>query len=47
VKSGDSLTGIAAKFGITLAALKKANPEVTDPSLLHVGDVIRIPLPPS
>ena len=45
VQSGDSLTKIAAKFGITIAALKKANPEITDPSLLHVGDRIRIPLP--
>jgi LysM repeat protein len=47
VRPGDSLTGIAAKFGITLVALKAANPEIKNPSLLHVGDVIRIPLPPS
>jgi LysM repeat protein len=41
------MTGIAARFGITLAALKQANPEITDPSLLHVGDRIRVPLPPA
>jgi hypothetical protein len=47
VRSGDSLTAIAARFGVTLKALKAANPEIKDPSLLHVGDVIRIPLPGS
>ena len=46
VRSGDSMTSIAAKFGITLIALKAANPEISDPSLLHVGDTLRIPLPP-
>ena len=45
VRSGDNLSAIAGRFGITLAALKAANPEITDPSLLHVGDVIRVPLP--
>jgi LysM repeat protein len=40
------MTSIAAKFGITLAALKAANPEIRDPSLLHVGDTLRVPLPP-
>jgi hypothetical protein len=45
VRSGDNLSAIADRFGITLAALKAANREITDPSLLHVGDVIRIPLP--
>jgi hypothetical protein len=47
VRSGDNLTRIAAKFGITLAALKAANPTITDPSLVHVGDILRIPLPPA
>jgi LysM domain len=45
VRSGDNLTAIAARFGLTLTQLKAANPEVKDPSLLHVGDVIRVPLP--
>lgn len=47
VRPGDSLTSIAAHFGVTLKALKAANPEIKDPNLLHVGDVIRIPLPGS
>jgi hypothetical protein len=47
VRSGDNLTRIATKFGITLAALKAANPTITDPSLVHVGDILRVPLPPT
>lgn len=45
VRSGDTLTGIAQRFGVTKAAIRSLNPEITDPSLIHVGDVIRIPLP--
>ena len=45
VRSGDNLTQIAQHFGVTKAAIKSLNPEITDPSLIHVGDMIRIPLP--
>jgi len=47
IHPGDNLTAIAKRFGITVTALKAANPEIKDPSLLHVGDKIRVPLPPS
>lgn len=47
IRSGDTLTAIAGRFGITLKTLRAANPEIEDPSLIHVGDVIRIPLPTS
>jgi LysM domain-containing protein len=46
VRSGDTLTGIAEHFGVTKAAVQELNPEITNPSLIHVGDMIRIPLPP-
>jgi LysM repeat protein len=46
VRSGDNLTRIAERFGVTTAAIRELNPEITDPSLIHVGDMIRIPLPP-
>ncbi len=45
IHPGDNLTAIAKRFGITVIALKAANPEIKDPSLLHVGDKIRVPLP--
>jgi LysM repeat protein len=46
VRSGDTLTGIAQHFGVTKAAIQSLNPEITNPSLIHVGDMIRIPLQP-
>lgn len=43
VKSGDTLTAIAKKYGITLAELIKANPQIKNPDLIKVGEVINIP----
>ncbi len=45
IRSGDSLTKVADRLGVTLAAIKAINPAIKDPSLIHVGDVIRVPLP--
>jgi lysozyme len=42
VRSGDTLTAIAAKFGTTVAALSAAN-NITNPNLISVGQVLRIP----
>ncbi len=47
VRSGDTMTSIARHFGITPQALRAANPEISDPNLLHVGDILRVPLPPA
>ena len=43
VVSGDTLSSIAANFGVTLAALEAANPQITNPSLIFPGNVIAIP----
>ena len=40
VKKGDSMYAIAKDNGKKLADLQKYNPHVTDPSLIHVGDII-------
>ena len=45
VKSGDLLSTIAAKFHVTLAELEAANPQITDPNKIKVGDKITIPVP--
>ena len=42
VKSGDTLSGIAARFRVTLSALRSANPTVTSDRIV-VGQVLRIP----
>ena len=43
VKRGDTLWAIARQFGVTLEALQQANPEVTDPTKLRVGQTLVIP----
>lgn len=43
VEHGDTLSGIAAKHGITLGALELANPQVRNPNLIVVGQVLHIP----
>jgi len=42
VKSGDTLTKIAARFGVKLSALISAN-RLPNPNLLRVGQVLTIP----
>ncbi len=45
VAPGDTLSGIAQKFGLTLEALQAANPQITDVNKIKVGDEIIIPVP--
>ena len=46
VQSGDNLTAIAAKYGISVAALIAANPQLLPPNfIIHAGDVLMIPDP--
>jgi LysM repeat protein len=42
VKRGDTLSGIAAKFGTTVKVLAELN-RIKDPSKLHIGQVIKLP----
>jgi len=42
VKKGDTMWAIARQFGVSLTALKKANPKV-DPLNMAVGTVLVIP----
>lgn len=43
VESGDTMSSIAVKHGVTLAALEQANPQVHNPNLIYVGQVLHIP----
>lgn len=44
VKRGDSLIGIARRFGLnSLDELLELNPEITNPNLINVGQEIRLP----
>ncbi len=37
------MTAIAKKFGVSLAALEAANPQITNPDLIFLGQVVKIP----
>ncbi|MFC4763274.1 LysM peptidoglycan-binding domain-containing protein [Dyella koreensis] len=43
VRSGDTLSGIASRNGVSLAALERANPQISNPNRISVGQVIHIP----
>jgi hypothetical protein len=51
VLHGDTAIGIAAKYGLSLEQLLAANPQISDPAQITVGQVIYIPwqdwVPPS
>ena len=43
IKAGDTLSKIAARNGLTLAQLLQANPQISDPNRIKVGDVVNLP----
>ena len=43
VQAGDTLGGVASRFGTTLFGLLRANPDITDPNRIAVGQQIYIP----
>jgi LysM repeat protein len=45
IKAGDSLAKIGRKFGVTVDEILAANPQITDPNHIEVGQVIVIPQP--
>lgn len=45
IKSGDTISGIALKFGVSMDDLQAANPEIS-PNTMSIGQVIKIPSNP-
>jgi len=45
VQSGDTMFNIARRFGVTLDALKAANPQIANPDLIFPGQVLCVPVP--
>ena len=43
VQKGDTLWGIAGRYGVALTALIAANPQIKNPNLIYPGDQVRIP----
>ncbi len=44
VQPGDTLTRIARRYNTTVEAILKANPEITDPDFIRVGQEVKIPV---
>lgn len=43
IQAGDTLSVLAQKFGVTLANLLKANPQISNANVLRVGEVLNVP----
>jgi LysM repeat protein len=43
VGPGDTLSGIAARSGVSLAQVEAANPQIADPNLITVGELVNVP----
>lgn len=44
VKRGDTLSGIAGKYGVTVSDILALNPSIKDPNKIYVGQIIKIPV---
>ena len=42
VRKGDTLWGIAQKFGVSLETLVALNPQIKNPNLILVGEKMRV-----
>ena len=43
VRKGDTLWGIAKQYGVELAALIRANPQIKNPNLIYPGEAVKVP----
>jgi LysM repeat protein len=43
VQRGDTLSKIATRFGTTVQAILSVNPKITNPAVIYVGQVIKLP----
>lgn len=46
VKQGDSLYALSQKYGVPLQKIIEANPQISNPNVLGIGDKVKIPTAP-
>jgi len=46
VRAGDTLFFIASRFGVTVQQIHAINPQIINPNVIHIGQVICIPTVP-
>lgn len=46
-QSGDTMSGIAARFGVSLSALEAANPQIANPNLIFPNELVHVPGSPA
>lgn len=47
VKQGDTLYALSQKYGVPLQKIIEANPQISNPEALNVGDKVKIPAAPA
>lgn len=47
VKQGDTLYALSQKYGVPLQKIIEANPQISNPEVLNVGDKVKIPSAPA
>ena len=43
IERGETLSGLAARYGTTVQALMDANPQIRNRDLIYAGDTLRLP----
>ena len=43
IRSGDTLSGIAQRYGTSVSALMKTNPSISNPNLIYSGRTLNVP----
>lgn len=43
IRTGDTLSGIAHRYGTSVSSLMKANPSISNPNLIYAGRTLNIP----
>jgi LysM repeat protein len=43
IRSGDTMSGIAAKFNVSLKVLEAANPQIVNPNTIYTNELVNVP----